>query len=321
MNSFISIIVAARDRSETIEKCLNSLRNINYPKDGYEIIVVNDGSTDGTAEKLKYYKDIKVIETKGVGPGQARNIASEQAAGDFVAFTDADCIVDREWLHHLLSGFQTSKVAGVGGNQESPDDETPLGRSVMSFFKLSGFLGGYVKSSRMQQISSVEHNPACNVMYRKGIFLDVGGFQHGLWPGEDVDLDHRLRTRGYFVNYSPQARVYHYQPKDVRKFVSKIYSYGKWSGGYLTRKYGMFRKMSFVPVACVLILVIWISLFLQHYWLGIAFIVLGLLVGFLLIFQKQGDLRESSRVFLLLIISIFIWNIGYLSGLTIKNVR
>ena len=190
----------------------------------------------------------------------------------------------------------------------------------MSFFKLAGFLGGYVKSSRMQQISSVEHNPACNVMYRKEVFLDAGGFQNGLWPGEDVDLDHRLRKRGFIVNYSPRAVVYHYQPKDIRQFARKIYRYGKWSGGYLTRKYGMFRKISFIPVACVLLIILWVSLLLQHYRFGIAFIVLGLLAGFLLIFQKQGNPRESARIFFMSIISLFVWNVGYLAGLAVKHV-
>ena len=99
----VSIIIPVKNEERTIEKCLHSLQALNYPN--YEIIVVNDGSTDSTGELLKKFPAVKVITTEGIGPAAARNLAIESSAGEYLAFTDGDCIIHPEWLNELLAHF------------------------------------------------------------------------------------------------------------------------------------------------------------------------------------------------------------------------
>jgi len=153
MKPFVSVIIPVRNGQHTLKKCLDSVRKLDYPN--FEVIVINDGSTDGTAHILSEYSDFKIISTRGVGPSRARNMAIGQAKGEFVAFTDADCIVDSKWLDSLLAGFMSDKtlpskelgrstcapkgipvdkIVGVGGIQLSPEDETDFGRDIQRLF-------------------------------------------------------------------------------------------------------------------------------------------------------------------------------------------
>jgi len=315
----ISVIIPVKNEESTIEKCINSLLNLNYPPDLLEIIIINDASTDETGKILDKFKNrITLFKTPGLGPSEARNLGLEHARGDYVAFTDADCLVDREWINQLLPGFQSEKVAGVGGDQKTPIDETYFGRMVMDFFKSLGFLEGYTKSARISQIQEVDHNPSCNVIYRKIIIKNIGGFHPGLWPGEDVDLDYRLKKIGYKLNYSPTAIVYHYQPSHLIAFSRKIALYGKWSGGFLTRKYGFFRRLSFEPVllACSFFLVI--AAFLLFPPLGYPLLAIGLFFPLVFLLFQTRELKKASILWLLLLTTIIFWNLGFLRGWNAK---
>ena len=117
----VSIIIPAKNASATLSQCLNSLRRLNYP--ACEVIVINDGSTDETPAILAAYPEVTVLSTSGIGPSACRNLGLEKAQGTCIAFTDADCIVDKEWLNELLKGFTfCENVVGVGGTQLIPED-------------------------------------------------------------------------------------------------------------------------------------------------------------------------------------------------------
>ena len=202
----ISIIVPAHNSERTIRKCVDSLLRLDYVN--YEIFVVDDGSFDKTKEILSEYKSrVNIIENRHVGPSRCRNIAVKKAKGDFLTFTDSDCIVDKNWLKELMKGFVNEKVVSTGGIQLSPEDETKFGKMVQEFFNLTGFLGGYIKNKGAEEIKRVEHNPSCNVAYRKSVFLDIGGFDENLWPSEDVDLDYRLKKRSFEFRYNPNPHL------------------------------------------------------------------------------------------------------------------
>ena len=106
----ISVIIPAYNEEDTIGECLMSLEDLDYPSEKLEIILINDGSGDNTKNVMSNY-DQKLnpvlLETDGVGPSKARNIGLDYAKGEYVAFIDADCAVDREWLNELLKGFIT----------------------------------------------------------------------------------------------------------------------------------------------------------------------------------------------------------------------
>jgi len=180
------------------------------------------------------------------GASAARNLALKQARGAFIAFTDADCVVESEWLDKLLAGFTgDSRIGGSGGNQMSPQDDTDFGKLVTQFMKSVGFVIDYMKGEHIRVILT-DHNASCNALYKKEVFEAVGGFCEGLWPGEDVDFDYRVRKAGFLLTYTPEAVVYHYRPSTTKGFIRMMYNYGRVQA-LLIRKYGFFRRLHAAP--------------------------------------------------------------------------
>ncbi|KPK99241.1 MAG: hypothetical protein AMJ95_00410 [Omnitrophica WOR_2 bacterium SM23_72] len=304
---FVSIIVAARNAQNTLEKCIDSILNLDYP--AFELIVVNDGSYDKTEEILMKYsgKVMSLTNPVSVGPAKARNIAAELARGSFLCFTDADCIVNRSWVRELLAGFYDATIVSVGGRQEIPENETPFGRRVSSFMKKTGFISDYARTS-LAEIAPVRHNASCNVMYRKDAFLNAGGFLEGLWPGEDVELDYRLEKEGHCILCNPKAVVKHYRPSTWKAFARMMFRYG-WAQGFLVRRYGVFRKIQVFPFVFFSLLFLFIIFSFHHlpaFWiiLGICLLAVGAWFKF------------DFSVFILFLLCLLYWNAGFLKGVS-----
>ena len=312
MDKIVSIIIPVRNGESTIEKCISSLKTLHYPEERLEIIVIDDGSQDNTLTILKRIKGIKILQASGIGPSGARNIGIKEAKGTFVAFTDADCIVDKEWINELLKCFTSEDIAGVGGNQLSPEDALPLERKVHLFLKAMGFLGGYTKC--IKGITEVNHNPTCNSMYRKSIFSTAGYFDERLWPGEDIDMDYRIRKAGFKIIYNPDAIVYHYRPKSFIEFARMMYRYGKTSGGYLTGKIGFYRVLSYEPIFLSVYLFLTILLFFINIWWGV-FSVVAAFFAVLLLLAVRGGIKYLTINLILFLITIKFWNIGFIKGI------
>jgi cellulose synthase/poly-beta-1,6-N-acetylglucosamine synthase-like glycosyltransferase len=253
---------------------------------------------------------LKLIRVAQGGPSRARNLGVQEASGEFVAFTDADCVVDKHWLTELEKGFTGPDVAGVGGDQKSPEDETETGRLIQEFFKTIGFMTGYIKTG--ERMRETEHNPSCNSIYRKHILEEVGGFDEALWPGEDVDLDLKITRRGYKLVYNPDAVVGHYRPKTYRDLGRMMRRYGA-SQWYLVKKYGFFRKLHFVPVALFIGLAVFIALFSwdARFW-PVIFLPWPLL--WLWFYVKTRRVRKSLTFVYLFAITMANWNWGFLQA-------
>ncbi|MCX5713982.1 MAG: glycosyltransferase family 2 protein, partial [Candidatus Omnitrophica bacterium] len=144
---FVSIIIPAKDAEKTIERCVFSVVGLDYTQ--YEVIVVDDGSRDKTGKMLQGFSQrIKIISfPQNRGPSKARNDAAIQARGEFIAFTDADCVVDKSWLRALLAGFSGPDIVSVGGRQEVPVDESAFGRNVAQGLKRMGLITDYLRNS------------------------------------------------------------------------------------------------------------------------------------------------------------------------------
>lgn len=304
---FVSIIIPARNAQSTIKKCLDSIFELNY--NHYEVIVINDGSSDSTGKTLAEYPNIKVLTASGVGPSKARNLALEQTTGEFIAFTDADCIVENNWLTELLKGFGDGKIVGVGGTQKSPADDSWFGKRVQDFLCAFGFISDYIKSG--PAVKPANHNPSCNVMYRKSVLLELEGFLENLWPGEDVEIDYRIKKKGYALAFNPQARVSHYRPATAGAFNRMMFRYGK-AQGWLVKRYGIFRVIHLVPILFLILL----CLFPFNRFLVFLLIFLGVIFLAIKLFLNSKD---PFFVFWLFICAALNWNIGFFSGLFKKK--
>ncbi len=307
MNPFISIIIPARNAQATLKKCIDSILNLNYRD--YEILIINDGSTDETGKILLGYHGIKIVTTAGIGPSRVRNMAVEFARGEFIAFTDADCIVPKDWLERLLEGFDYSPEAvSCGGRQELPDDASAFQKKVFLLMNKIGFVSDYMRRGE-NRIIEVPHNASCCVMYKKDIFLKAGGFLEDLWPGEDVELDYKLKNSGYKLVFNPKALVFHYRVDNPANFLKMMARYG-WAQGVLVRRHKkIFRTIQFVPFVSALLLFIAALLLLSGKIGGIILFIFAIFSAMLIYFSFDLSMLVLGTL------GVIHWHKGFIKGL------
>jgi glycosyltransferase involved in cell wall biosynthesis len=224
---FVSIVVPTKNNAKTIYRCLKSLKGLKYPK--YEIIVVDGCSGDGT-NNIALEQGCKVYsEMIGTRAG-ALKIGFKHAAGEIVVFTDADCTVEPDWLNELVKHYDGESVAGVGGVNNIV--LTDVYSRFLSSIKFSGVRWAF----RNPTVIYVNHNVGCNSSYRKKCLSEIGGFDKSLITAEDVDLDYRLRQRGYKLVFTPHAKIKHYKHFSLKKFIRWLYRFG-FGKGQILRKY------------------------------------------------------------------------------------
>jgi len=204
---FVSVVIPTYNRRELLSGAITSLLNQAYPEDRYEIIVVDNSSTDGTEETVrslqeKTQKVLQYYRKGNEGPGSARNLGIEKARGDVVAFTDSDCIADVNWLKNGVARM-TDGIGLVQGKTLPNPDQTQ--RTLQQTMKV---------------LSEDSYYQTCNIFYRKEILDIVGGFSPELcgldffgrprWGGEDADLAWRIKKRGWRSVFADDTVVYHH---------------------------------------------------------------------------------------------------------------
>src|SRR5216117_1019100 len=213
----VSVVVCTYNGGRVIRDCLEGLRRLDYPN--FEVIVVNDGSTDTTAAVLREY-DYRVITTKNRGLGSARNTGMEAATGEFVAYLDDDAYPDPQWLTYLAARFLSTSHAAVGGPNLAPPGDGPIAECI------ARAPGGPVHD--LLSDCEAEHIPGCNMAFRKVRLEAVGGFDPQFrTAGDDVDVCWRLQERGWTLGFSPAAMVWHHRRNSLRTYWKQQIGYGR----------------------------------------------------------------------------------------------
>ncbi len=214
----VSVVVCAYNAERTMEKCLASLERLNYPD--YEVIVVNDGSTDRTLAISEGYPYCRVINQENRGLSVARNIGAEAATGEIVAYTDSDCVADPDWLNYLVGTMETKGIVACGGpNFPPPEDElVPEAVAVSPGAPCHVLLDDEI----------AEHIAGCNMAFRRDVLLGIGGFDPIFRAaGDDVDICWRLQDAGHAIGYSAAAFVWHFRRNTVKAYIGQQKGYGK----------------------------------------------------------------------------------------------
>jgi GT2 family glycosyltransferase len=213
----ISVVVCTCNGARTIRDTLDALRNIDYPD--YEVIVVDDGSSDDSARIAAEYP-VRLISTPNRGLSAARNTGMEAATGTIVAYTDDDAYPDEHWLKYLAWTFLTTSYVGVGGPNIPPPGDGKLAECV------AHSPGGPVHV--LISATEAEHIPGCNCAFRKDALQAIGGFDPIFRAaGDDVDLCWRLMENGGKIGFQPAAMVWHHRRNSLRTYWKQQKGYGK----------------------------------------------------------------------------------------------
>ncbi|NEQ05175.1 MAG: glycosyltransferase [Moorea sp. SIO4E2] len=214
----ISVAVCSYNGASTIRDTLEALQYLDYPN--YEVIVVDDGSTDGVAAIAKEYKVRVIIHKQNRGLSSARNTALEAATGAIIAYIDDDAYPDPHWLTYLAATFLKGDWAGVGGPNIPPPGDGLIADCV------SNAPGGPIHVLLSDQ--EAEHIPGCNMAYWKTHLQEIGGFDPRFRAaGDDVDICWRLQERGWKIGFSPSAVVWHHRRNSVKMYWKQQQGYGK----------------------------------------------------------------------------------------------
>ena len=214
----VSVIVCSYNGGQTLEACLRSLKKIDYPD--YEVVVVDDGSTDHTKEILSHHPWVNAIYQTNHGLSVARNVGAAAATGEILAYTDSDCMADPDWLYYLVGTLLSGNYAGVGGPNISPPAQNWHQACV------AAAPGG--PSHVLLTDVVAEHIPGCNMAFYRWAFEKVGGFDPEYRKaGDDVDFCWRLQQEGEVIAFSPSAIVWHYRRFTLKAFRKQQEGYGE----------------------------------------------------------------------------------------------
>jgi len=218
-----SIIVPTYNRKERLKECVLALLNQNF-KD-YEIIVVDDGSSDGTKDMInglqKEHNNLRYLRQKNKGPGIARNYGVSEAEGNIIALTDDDCIADSNWLKEIVNSFKDKKVGVVGGGYVFHENPGLIGLWQSCNVKRG------IKEGRLRHPSFFESN---NLAMHKEVFLEVGGFNPLFGPkdgSEDFNLNYQTFKKGYKLVFNETAKVKHLHKLNLKGVLKQNYIAGR----------------------------------------------------------------------------------------------
>lgn len=217
---YISVVVPCYNCENTIHHLLTSLETQDYSGD-YEVICVDDGSTDETPRKIKGFESVIYIYQKNNGPAYARNTGAAKARGDVLAFTDSDCIPESNWLTLLVKGFEVEGVVAVAGSYGIANSQYRLARGVHLeiLFRHYHIMNRYVRAFGSYNVAIV-----------KRVFDDMGGFNvsYRRASGEDNDLSYKIIHAGFKIYFQREAKVKHFHPQKVMRYLQEQYRHGFW---------------------------------------------------------------------------------------------
>jgi glycosyltransferase involved in cell wall biosynthesis len=195
----ISVIIPALNEEKMIGRCLESLVNLNFTRERFEVIVVDNGSRDNTlaiAESFKGRLDLKVLQQAGVRISALRNLGARAALGDIVVFLDADCLPSSDWLNRILELAPRDGIGIIGAHYLLPENSSWIGKT-------------WHRYQEAPKSGEVSHVPAGDLIMRRADFIRIGGFDESIQTNEDYELCERARKAGMQVRAFPSIGVVH----------------------------------------------------------------------------------------------------------------
>jgi len=300
----ISVVVPVKNEEDKILRCLDAV--FNQTLRPFEVIVVDGHSTDMTVKNANNYPIRLFYESYGT-VGGARQIGVENANGDYIAFTDADCIPEINWLENLIKEFNDNKIIGVGGGIKN------IGEGIWEesiALVLDSFLGSAdsVQDRVFDKKKFVKSISGCNSIYRRKDLLNYKGFDVNLAINEDTELNKRLNKHGMLL-YTPNAIVLHNQKRGLKDFIKRIYLFG------FGRSSNKLWDLQAIPPILGLIALSFLFLSLNYFLFMICIYILIIIYFDLMIFLKIKKLRYILSIPVVFIIEHVSYSIGFWKGI------
>jgi glycosyltransferase involved in cell wall biosynthesis len=214
----VSVVVCSYNGGATLRECLDSLMRLDYPD--FEVILVDDGSTDDTRAIAKGYPQVFYHYQANHGLSVARNVGARLASGEIVAYTDSDCVADEHWLIYLVQAMQDQNAEAIGGPNVTPLSDGWVAKCIAA--------SPGNPSHVMLDDQHAEHVPGCNLAIRRNTLLGMGGFDPQFrQAGDDVDICWRLLDADLAIGYAPGAMVWHHRRATVSAFIKQQKGYGQ----------------------------------------------------------------------------------------------
>ena len=243
MNSLITIIIPCKEIDSYVKECIEYCKQLNY--EFYEVILL----PDYTSTEMKA---VKVIPTGPITPGAKRNIGIANSKGALCAFLDSDAYPREDWLLNATKYFEDPDIVAVGGPGLTPDEDSFMqkaGGLVLSSF-MAGNLSIRYKSKRVFESDDIH---SCNLIARRSVLLDVGGWDEKYWPGEDTLICMAFKKLGKKMLEAPDVVVYHHRRPLFGPHINQISQYGVHRGFFVKKfKGNSFRFQYFIPSVLVL---------------------------------------------------------------------
>jgi cellulose synthase/poly-beta-1,6-N-acetylglucosamine synthase-like glycosyltransferase len=314
----VSIVIAALNSEQTIGECLKSVFELSYPEDLLEVILIDGFSRDATVKIAEKYP-VKIFTVPLNAPA-AYNYATKIIKGEVLGLIDADAKVEKEWLNKLVVHLNDPLVAGVSGDIETWNTENGWARSI-----------GYDMKNRYARLGKYASRIATmNLLLRKSVLQEIGGFDEALPAQYDTDLGFRLTSKGYKIVFEASAKCYHFNRPTLRAYFKQQLQYGKNTiklyfkhstlikGDEIT-DFGMNIQPALI-LAAVFFFILGVVDVLRPLWY-----VSALLLAFVFVYYVYSAAKVSVKfkdsTAMLLVVLYFVRVIAWLSGAAITTVR
>lgn len=314
---FISVVIPMYNEESYIQECLFSLIGQNYPKDKYEIIVVDGNSEDHSREKVSEIAKknllIKIYNnSKRIIP-VSFNIGIEKAKGEIIIFVGAHAICEKDYISQCVFLLNNTDASNVGGIQNAVG--TDYISHGISFAMLSPFGVGNAYFHFYKKEKFVDS--VWGGAYRKETLIKLGGFDETYIKNQDYELNYRLRKMGGKIFLSPKIKCKYFVRNSIKKLTSQYFKYGYWKVKIINEHPDSIMLRQMVPPVFVISLIISMILLLLN--LSIGFFIPMIYFFINLLFSIQISYTKGFKYILILPIIFFTihisWGIGFIIGL------
>lgn len=215
-----SVVIPAYNAAKTLPDTLIALKNQSVSPGDYEVIVVDDGSTDKTAAVAHSF-GANCISQPNRGPAAARNQGARVAKGQIILFTDADCAPDKDWIGQMTLPFRNVQTVGVKGAYRTRQAE------LAARFAQAEFEDRY---DLLQKVAGIDMVDTYSAAFRREIFIAIGLFDESfpVANNEDTELSYRLCSAGHLLVFNPEAVVCHRHQDSFAKYLRLKFKRGYW---------------------------------------------------------------------------------------------